>query len=438
MVVISAPAQPVIGVTGPLDPQAQANVRRRMIFQHHKWDPQTHDHPTLAPFALIISPETWSQLRSLTESLAAETLAAERELLGRPDLIGRLGLPWRIRRRIAPPAPPDVARVMRFDFHPTTDGWRISEVNSDVPGGFIEASAYTSLMCEHYAGTMPTGDPSEALTAAIAQTLKTRGGRHVAMVHATAYTDDRQVMIHLSERLEARGLCAHLVAPDQLSWTDGQASIVTDWHRGPVDAIVRFFPGEWLVNLPRRCGWEHFVRGARIPMSNPATALLTQSKRLPLVWDALNTPMPTWRRLLPETRDPREVNWRKDDTWVVKPALGRVGDGVGIRDAIEPRQWKRVCLECRWLAWNWIVQRRFQPIVIPTPDGPRYPSLGVFAIDGQAAGIYARLAERPLIDHRAQDVAVCVGDSSCGTGVWPVPGVHTGGMLVVQGKEYAR
>ena len=35
---------------------------------------------------------------------------------------------------------------MRFDFHFTRDGWRISEVNSDVPGGLNESSGFERLM----------------------------------------------------------------------------------------------------------------------------------------------------------------------------------------------------------------------------------------------------------------------------------------------------
>ena len=37
--------------------------------------------------------------------------------------------------------------------------------------------------------------------------------------------------------------------------------------------------------------------------------------------------------------------------------------------------------------------------------------LGVYVIDGRAAGVYARVAERPLIDGRAQDAAVLLDPS---------------------------
>ncbi|MCL4192911.1 MAG: hypothetical protein KJZ87_14350, partial [Thermoguttaceae bacterium] len=77
----------------------------------------------------------WQRLAQTAERLDAETRAAEEELCQRPDLQRLLGLPWRIRRALRRAAtPPAGPRVMRFDFHFTTDGWRISEVNSDVPG----------------------------------------------------------------------------------------------------------------------------------------------------------------------------------------------------------------------------------------------------------------------------------------------------------------
>jgi len=39
---------------------------------------------------------------------------------------------------------------MRFDFHWTTEGFRISEVNADVPGGFSESSAFPALMAPSF------------------------------------------------------------------------------------------------------------------------------------------------------------------------------------------------------------------------------------------------------------------------------------------------
>jgi hypothetical protein len=38
--------------------------------------------------------------------------------------------------------------------------------------------------------------------------------------------------------------------------------------------------------------------------------------------------------------------------------------------------------------------------------------VGVYTIDGRAAGAYARLAKRPLIDYASVDAAVLVNDNN--------------------------
>jgi glutathionylspermidine synthase len=388
-------------------------VRRRVVFDCCKWDPQVEDVATLARFPLLIESETWRRLAALAEALARETLAAEAELLRRPELHSALGLPRAARaalRRALPDTPSSgIARLIRFDFHLTPEGWRISEANTDVPGGLNEASGFATLMAERYSGTSVTGDPAGAYADALTRTLPP--APRLALVHATAYSDDHQVMRYLARRLAERGAETVLVSPAHLRWPDGRAHLAADWARGPIDALVRFFPAEWLPNLPRFTDWQRFFGGGRTPASNPAAALLTQSKRFPLVWDALRTPLPTWRRLLPETRDPREVPWRSGDEWVVKPALGRVGEGVGMPGATGAKEWRQIGRDIFWHAPHWAAQRRFEATPVATADGARFPCIGVYTVDERAAGAYGRLAARPIIDSRSQDVAVLLEDA---------------------------
>jgi hypothetical protein len=103
------------------------------------------------------------------------------------------------------------------------------------------------------------------------------------------------MMTFVARRLEARGIRAHLASPGHLRWQDGRAWLEAAWWRGPLDLVVRFFPAEWLGALPKASGWRSLFAGSRTPISNPATALVTQSKRFPLVWGELSTPLPAWR-----------------------------------------------------------------------------------------------------------------------------------------------
>jgi glutathionylspermidine synthase len=398
----------------PVPAAAFADIRRRAIFECCKWDPQMEDASAIASAPLMLTRSTWDELARLAERLAAETIAAETELLERPDLHARLALPWDVRRalRLAEPlgAPRGVARLMRFDFHFTTNGWRISEANTDVPGGLNEASGFAALFAPHFPESSPVGDPVVSYVDAIARSVGD-GGR-VALVHATAFTDDRQVMTYLARALRTRNVRCELASPSQLRWRDGRASFACDFSTGDVDAIVRFFPAEWLPQLSAATGWTQFFAGSRTPLSNPAIALLTQSKRFPLVWHELRTPLPAWRALLPETHALGDCEWRRDD-WVLKPALGRVGEDVALRGAIPDTQMNTL----RRAAWlrprHWVAQRRFDCLPVAVAGAVTYPCVGVYTIDGRAAGAYGRVAPRPLIDWRAQDAAVLQTPEPC-------------------------
>jgi glutathionylspermidine synthase len=405
----------------PIGPAELARLRQRAIFECCKWDPQVEDVSTLSPLPLLLPRTTWEELAALAERLAAEAERAEREILARPALAGALGLPRAIRRALtrtdlAPSR--GAARVVRFDFHRTAEGWRISEANSDVPGGFNEASGYSRLVAREVAGTpevstpevTPAGDPAGQLADAIAAAV--RPGGRVALVHATAYTDDRQVMVFLARQLAERRLRPLLLGPDHVLWQGGRAFASGAGEAGPIDFVYRFFPGEWLPGLGRRSGWPCYLRGGVTPIANPAFALATQSKRFPLIWDHLSSSLPTWRTLLPETVDPRDADWRGSDRWVVKPALGRVGDGIGMAGVTPETEQRTIARAVRFFPRRWVAQRRFTAVPLATAEGAVYPCLGIYTVDGRAAGAYGRLARLPLINHLAQDAAVLVVDAN--------------------------
>ena len=179
-----------------------------MELTHFKWDARIGDEATLAPFPLLLGRSTFRELASAAERLSQETLSIERELLARPELQRQVSLPRSLRALLARGAEPTpaAARVMRFDFHWTTEGWRVSEVNSDVPGGFTEASNFTRLMAEHYPGARPAGDPTAAIIEALARASTEHGV--VALLSAPGYLEDHQIIAHLARHLGARGLGA--------------------------------------------------------------------------------------------------------------------------------------------------------------------------------------------------------------------------------------
>lgn len=398
----------------PLAPSTFAALRRRAIFECCKWDPQVEDVSTIAPFPLWLSRATWAHVSDLAARLHDETIAMERALVGAPShVLDELALPRAVRRALAarswfrrPQAPlsADGPRVMRFDFHLAADGWRISEVNCDVPGGYVEASGVTALFAEQL-GADVTGDPAGALVQALA-----RFG-DVGLVHATGYADDRQVMEYLRRRFNALGVSAQPCAPDALEIRDRHAFL--DGRR--LGALLRFFPAEWLAHIRPRATARAFFRGLDTPATNPGACLVVQSKRLPLVWSALTrAPAPTWRALLPETRaaGASALDEELEESWVLKPALGRVGSDILLAGATSNKDRTKIIKDARRHPRHWIVQRRFHTLPLTNELGSFYPCIGVFTLDGRAVGAYGRIAKTPLIDHRAQDIAVLLENAS--------------------------
>lgn len=396
----------------PIDPVTFAGIVRTMALDHHKWDAQVGDVAALSPFPLLLSRDTWQGLESLAVALARETVAVESELARRHDLHPRLGLRGALARALAPrpwmTESPTAARIMRFDFHPTAEGWRASEVNSDVPGGFTESSRFSELVAKHTGEGVFLGDPGATWIDAV--TRRVPGSGTVALLSAPGWVEDTQVVAHLAARLRARGLSAHLASPHHLRWKDDRARLESDFCSTPVDAVLRFYQAEWIAKLPCHESWMPLFSGGRTPVSNPGSAALTESKRLPLVWSELDARTDTWRSVLPETRDPRDVRglWRGRGDWILKPAFGNTGDLVTLRECTSRSTWHRRVLAAIARPRRWVAQRRFQGLAIESPRGPMHACVGVYVVDGHARGAYGRLSPSPVIDNAAIDTAVLV------------------------------
>jgi glutathionylspermidine synthase len=392
-----------------LDLDAFRRIKRSLALDACKWDAQVGDVATLLPFPLQISRRAWTEIARIAEMLTSEALAAERELGERCDLHRLLAVPRSLRRELRRAEragwSPTAVRVMRFDFHWTEDGWRISEVNSDVPGGFCEASHFTQAVAACARGRI-AGDPALLWTEGIVRATEPKAA--IALLSAPGYLEDHQVTGLLGRMLRTHDRHPHLVAPQQIRWVGGNAEIESAWYNGPVGTIVRFYQAEWLAALDARDRWAPLFVGGRTPLANPGVAVLVESKRFALTWGALRTPLPTWRRFLPMTSDPRDAT--SDDGVVFKMAYGNTGDTVCVRELMSPAAWRRARWRMRLSPGQWVAQERFKTLAVESSLGPLYPCIGVFTIDGNAAGAYARVSPRPVIDYAAIDAALLVQD----------------------------
>lgn len=419
----------------PIPEEKYEEYRLNIMFDCYKWDPQFLDHNTVAKYALVITPEEYQELEQLTESLDRETRAAEDFLNEHLELAKPLHLTKRLTKEVQMMKNYDAekhVRLMRYDFHPTMDGkWAVSEVNSDVPGGFAEGS----LMPQAAINVLPNMGYSYknfgiVLVEALAKKIPA-GGR-IALVHCTCYSDDRQIMQFLGEQLEQRGFSVIYMAADHLQFEDTKAYSLLDGNEGLVDAIVRFTPLEWLTKMKTK-HWQGYFDTTTTSCNHPV-AIFAQSKRFPFVWNMLEEngiDMTTWRALLPDTIDVKDAKGKEG--YIYKPVYGRVGENISIKESCSEDEYKMIMREVKLLPQTYIAQKRFISKPLEGVDGKEYHvCLGSYTVDGKHAGFYARISDTPRIDSNAADIPVLIEGMACASDVKEIKEGHLIGKETYQ------
>ena len=382
-----------------------------LMFDAYKWDPQFFDSNTIAKQALVITDEEHKELERLTEQLDEETRKAEDLLNKNLKLAKPLALPKKIYKELKKMKnydPDKHIRLMRYDFHPTIEGkWAVSEVNSDVPGGFAESSIMPQMaidvLNEKSYWYKNFGD---ILTNAIIKKVKAKGT--IVLVHCTSYSDDRQVIQFLGDKLKQLGFRIIYAAADHLRFKNQEAFSILDGNEGKVDAIIRFTPLEWLIDIKPK-HWEGYF-DTITPSCNHPIAIFAQTKRFPLVWDQLEKQgirLSTWRQLLPETVEVKNAKHKND--YIFKPACGRVGEKISIKEACKEDEYRKIMADVKKHPKKYLAQKKFNSKPLISEEGESFHvCLGSYSVEGKHAGYYARISKLPRIDSYAADISVLI------------------------------
>lgn len=368
------------------------DYRLDVMFDGYKWDLQAGEQSTISDKVVLLGQESMDFLAQSAVSLYHETVAMEQTLKGRPDLVLKMGISEEMTEALCSCGycPDEHIRLMRFDFHPTTRGWQISEVNSDVPAGYPEASILPKLAERYFRGYQQYGNFGEVLADRFIKLVPPNST--IAYLHDTHTVEDYQILHFMGDLLERQGYDSLYIDPSQVKWEHNAAL--------GIGAIMRYFPVEWL-EFQKGVDWRSFVNAKTLSCNHPI-ALLTQSKRLPLVWDELGIDIPFWKQLLPETVCTTALT--QTDGWILKPAFGRVGEGINIPGTISGEEDQDIQMAASAHPIQWVAQRMFESLPV---DG-LHLNLGVFVVDGQFAGLYGRASKLPRIDTEASEIPVLV------------------------------
>lgn len=309
----------------------------------------------------------------------------------------------------------DRATLSRVDLLLGEDGFRACEINADCPGGHNEALGLPALAqaAGFYDGLNPT-----TLVEDLADELQrlTRGEGAVALLYATAYAEDLQVCAIVQRALLQRGVKAILCAPTALT-RRGFRLFVQDQ---PVAVLYRYFPTEYMEgqrNLDAIC--DAVQSGAVRTLANFGQ-IFAQSKLAFARAHALRPRLAQKEQaalaLLPATHavtdvDPEQLR-AEQPRFVIKRALGRVGEDVFVGALLSSADWERAIALSRaehkareevWVAQAFIPQRP-----VPTPFGPRLVTLGAYLLNGRFVGYFARLTRESHASHDALCLPVFV------------------------------
>lgn len=396
-------AWPVISVRPwNLTPTDQARVLQHLRFRHFKWDTYACGGCLVLPEMMVLEAGAHAEVVQIVESLHAALVRFERRVRSDRHALRRLGIPDALHAVIADEHDHGL-EIARYDLFLTEDGrWMVPEFNEDVPGGFNEAVGLPELIGDVGGSLVWSGDLRKSVIEAFDSYSR------VALLYATAYSEDLQHMLALDRWLSGAGHDTVLASP---------AHLTRAWRRPrvmgqPVDAAFRFYPGEWMPRLPNFRTWQRL--GPALPLMNPIARLVRQSKAMFSLWrdeahaadrDLVERHCPRTDPFVPGDR-PRLRDERH--RWVLKRMFGRMGDAVVIGSLSTDVEWDQALTEAARAPADWCVQERFIVSPVEFATGPLFPAVGAFVVNGRFAGYYSRAARRPLVTHEAYHVATLV------------------------------
>ena len=393
----------------PMEPAEVRQVLRAIQFKHFKWDIFHRGDTSILPDAIVLSDEEHRFLADTAERVWAALRDVEAIVGGDEALLEAVAVPESVRSAIQEQRD-DHPRVTRCDFHLTEKGkWVISEFNDDVPSGFAECVGLSDILGEHYAERFPGLSFRGDLKQAIVDSLSPF--ESIGFIHATGYSEDLQHVALVADWLKDEGHDAELGAPTNFRVEDGRAFVFDT----AVDAIFRYYPGEWLAEIPNVGQWAKAA--SFLPIMNPLSALASQSKRFYACWNEHDIPIDEEQQRLLDEFIPTSMylsSLDKDEVlsnpkrWVLKGAFGRMGKTVRIGPLMPKPKWEKAVHDAFDTSEIIAAQRRFDTAPLWSSRGLGYATVGVYLVDGAFAGYFSRIDKGPLIDYDSWHVPTLV------------------------------
>lgn len=389
------------------DPLSLPDLARSLQYEHLVWDAFVAGKRRVDLHPLVLSESAHEEAKRVAvravELVSRIPNERERALYKLHPDIERLAAAAR--------AAGDLGSLARVDLLMRDDGRFVAcEVNADCPGGHNETVALPRLA--RSAGMRRGFDPTDVAPRLADRLVALSGGKGsprgaIALVYATAWAEDLQVVAFLEKLVRERGGRAIRTPVTALS---GDPITV----RGERIAVLyRFYPLEYLAEMPNVKGLVRATEKGELSSMSSFACIHAQSK-LAMARAFANDPDAA-REVFPETiafaDADRAALARDRPDWVLKRDLSRVGDHVMVGALATDEEMRAGIREIEELERDgdvWIAQRFIPQRPIETPWGPRLVTLGVYVLDGVFAGYFARITRTSHCSHDALVLPVFV------------------------------
>jgi glutathionylspermidine synthase len=416
------------------DPLSDPVLSRQLREKYLVWDAFFAGERRVDVLPLLLSDRLHRGAVEAAEGVVAAIDATARCAHGDPSEAARYGYHKDVTRLVrASWEAGDRASCARVDLLLGDDGaWRACEVNADCPGGLNEAFGLPRLAraAGYTGGSNPT-TVLEDVAARLAAAARGADGEagDVGMIFATAWAEDLQICALLKRTLSKMGVNAVLAPSTAPRLTGGALAL----DGKPIRALYRYFPTEYMEGQKNVDDLVIALERGLVRTVPSFCQMYAQSKlAFARAWalreglgEAHRAAVLRW---VPETVELEELDTTRlleeREQWVLKRALGRVGDQVFVGMLTSQAYWKGLVEElvalnsasstgaARAQRETWIAQRLVRQRPIPTPFGDRFVTLGAYVLEGRFVGYFARITPVSHVSHDALCVPVFVREDA--------------------------
>jgi glutathionylspermidine synthase len=356
----------------------------------------TGDKEYFSLSSIIIEQTLSEEIREASEKMCSILKDVRNLIMSKKELFFEiLGIDERLKDLVTSSDTEALCCIGRFDWVLDNKGeLKLLEFNSETPAGLLESTALNEIVRKKL--TIEHKNPNENLARQIRDSFysivkdyeRIRPVNNIALLSSTYYEDwyTTSTLYNIVKELPYNFILGSI---DDVVVSENKLHLYGE----EVDAVYRYYPLDWFLEEGKEGFIEAFGRNT-LSINPPHTFMLQSKAVFPLIYELVAQGYFSQEerefilKYIPESSLTREN--LKANSYVVKPMLGREGEGVHFNGLNNDVHWE--CEE------NIIFQERIYikavdlktHSILKSSDEIIYPIFGAFVAQDKYCGLYVR------------------------------------------------